>query len=99
MASAGEKFQRSLRLREWAEVERRTGMSMAEFGEGGAPIALLTACMLTIAKKRLGGGFKFEEAEDMNLEEAGAALTEAVTALGFEDDPEDADANFTAGKE
>lgn len=89
MATAGEKFFKSLKLREWGMIETKTGMGMVELTEGNAPAAVLTACLVTVAKRRLGAGFSFEDAEEMDLEEAGKALTEAVEALGFEDDPAD----------
>lgn len=95
MATAGEKFFRSLKLREISEIERRTGLSISEIGGEGAPQAVLSAVMLTIAKKRKDISYRFEMAEELSMEEFGEQLTEAVGALGFEDDPEDADENFT----
>lgn len=97
--TAGEKFFRSLKLREIAEIERRTGLSMGELGGEGAPQAVLSAVMLTIAKKRRDVSYRFETAEELSMEEFGDQLTEAIGALGFEDDPADADANFTENSE
>ena len=81
----------SLKLKEWAEIERRTGLGMSELTQDGAPAALLTACMLTIAKKRLGPGFTFEMAEDMPLTDAGEEMQSAIEKLGFSDDEEELD--------
>lgn len=94
MATAGEKFLKSLKLREWASIETRTGMGMNELTGEGAPTAILTACLLTVAKQRQGPGFKFDDAEEMDFEQAGTEFAAAVEALGYVDD-EDEDENLT----
>lgn len=99
MATAGEKFFKSMKLKEIAEIERRTGLSMNEIGGPGAPQAVLSAVMLTIAKKRRDVAYRFEVAEELSMEEFAVQLEEAIGALGFEDDPEDVEPDFTENAE
>lgn len=97
--TAGEKFFKSLKLKEIAEIESRTGMSVSELGGEGMPQAVLSAVMLTVAMKRRDPAYKFETAEELSMEEFGTQLTEAIGALGFEDDPKDLEPDFTEASE
>lgn len=87
-----QKFAKDLKLREWAEIERRTGMGMSELGQAGAGEAEFQACLLLVAKKRAGTAYRFEDAENLTLEECAEELIKVLGAIGFEDDPEDEDA-------
>lgn len=68
MKEATEMSQQSLTMREVAEVERLSGLSMNQVDES-APVGLYLAAVGTVLRKRVDPDFTFDQALDLTMPE------------------------------
>jgi len=73
-------------MKELAELESLSGLSLQAIGEDDSPKARLMIAMTYIAKRREDPSFKYAQAERMTLDEISAFL-----GMDLTEDPEDAE--------